>query len=158
MSNNQTPYSKQQVEELKKEIEGLSECVDDNTRKVLTQCTLKLNNARQDNLDKTIAKIEFNLGIFYHKQGEIKQAKQHWLNIQGKHDVKRYAMAQFNLGVLYYEQDDIEQAKQHWLNIQEEHDLEQYAKAQFNLGFLYDEQDDIEQTKQHWQNIQEKHG
>ena len=161
MSNNQTQYSQeflQQVEELKKEIERLSECVDDNTRKVLTQCTLKLNNARQDNLDKTIAEIKGTLGFIYINQGKIEQAKQHWLNIQENHDVETYAKAQLNLGALYHEQNDIEQAKQHWLNIQEKHGLKkEYAIAQFNLGVLYDEQGDIEQAKQHYQNIQEKH-
>ena len=159
MSNNQTQYSKQQVEELQKEIKEVlrDERIDNNAKAVLTRCVIELNNARQDNLDKTIAEVKYNLGVFYREQGKPEQAKQYWLNIQEKHDVKRYAMAQLNLGVLYHKQGDIEQAKQYWLNIQEKHDLKQYAMAQFNLGVLYDEQDDIEQAKQHYQNIQEKH-
>ena len=162
MCDNQTQYSKeflQQVEELKKEIEEVlrDERIDNNAKAVLTRCVIELNNARQDNLDKTIAEIKGTLGFIYINQGKIEQAKQHWLNIQENHDLETYAQAQFNLGLFYHKQDDIEQAKQYWLNIQEKHDLKQYAMAQVNLGFLYHQQGDIEQTKQCWLNIQEKH-
>ena len=91
MNDNQTQYS--EVEELKKEIDKLlqDEHIDNNARKSLTQCATVLNSSYQNNLDKTIAGVKYNLGVVYQEQGKIEQAKQCYQDIQEKHDLQIYA-------------------------------------------------------------------
>ena len=91
---------------------------------------------------------QFKLGLLYDEQGDIEQAKQHWQNIQEKHNETAYAVAQLNLGFLYDEQGDIEQAKQHWQNIQEKHNKTAYAVAQFQLAIIYAKENNEEEFKQ----------
>lgn len=158
MSNNQTQYSKeflQQVEELKKEIEEVlrDECAE--IKQELTGYLEKLNNPEIANLDELFDDIHYFLGFLYKKNDNIEKAIEHLENVRKEYDKNGYSYSecQYQLGLLYQGQGNNEKAKEHWKNVQPNSCGINYTEAQRYLGSLYWEENNLEKAKEYFEHI-----
>lgn len=158
MSNNQTQYSKeflQQVEELKKEIGEVlrNDSVVELDKSKLQDYLQKLNNSNTKNLYKLYAEVKYIFGIFYYIRNQLDKAEECLLKIKREYDLKLYSLIQYIIGNIYVKKGNIKKAEEYWENIKEEDDKSQYVFIQFLIGFFYDKQGDIEKAKYHWGKI-----
>lgn len=168
MSDNQTQYSKeflQQVKELKKEIEEIlndeSIVWEDkqnlaNFLKALSILNTKTNKNREK-LYQLYPEFQMYLAICYEEQGKLEKAEIGYKNIKVQYGEEQYARAQLNLGLIYDKQGKLDMAEKCWHNIREEYSKKWYAQAQFNLGVSYYEQKELDKAKTYYQNIKEQY-
>lgn len=161
MSDNQTQYSKeflQQVEELKKEIGEVlrDDSVVELDKSKLQYYLQEFNHSNTKNLYKLYAEVKYNFGLFYYLKNQFDKSEKCLLKIEKEYDLKLYSSRQYILGNIYVKKGNIEKATEYWQSIQENDDKEQYFLAQFSLGLIFQEQGDMENAKYHWQNIKIK--